>query len=128
MSRWHRRAPRGGPGGRRGWAQADPKGQGVPGASGLAGGVGLNTNSGNVGLAIATGALSRVVGVAAAGIILLFAFMPIVVGMLALMPAPVIGAGLIYTACFLIGAGIQLVQSRMMDARRTFTIGLSYEW
>ena len=51
--------------------------------------------------------------------------MPVVIGAISLMPAPVIGAGLIYTACFLIGSGIQLVQSRMMDARRTFTIGLA---
>lgn len=94
-------------------------------SSGLLGGVGVVISPGNVGLSIATGALSRVIGIAVGAIFLVLAFMPQALGAFALMPAPVIGAGLIYVACYLLTSGTQLIVSRMLDARRTFIIGLA---
>jgi NCS2 family nucleobase:cation symporter-2 len=63
--------------------------------------------------------------VAVALAFLAFAFMPKVIAGLALMPSPVIGAGLIYVACYLMTSGVHLIVSRMLDARRTFIIGLA---
>ncbi len=93
--------------------------------SGLLGGVGVVISPGNVGLSIATGALSRVIGVAVGLVFLALAFMPQALAAFALMPSPVIGAGLMYVACYLITSGVQLIVSRMLDSRRTFIIGLA---
>jgi xanthine permease XanP len=41
------------------------------------------------------------------------------------MPDPVMGAILIYVACYMILAGIQVITSRMIDARRTFVVGIA---
>ncbi|WP_331822690.1 solute carrier family 23 protein [Aurantimonas sp. A2-1-M11] len=94
-------------------------------SAGLLGGVGLGIGAGNVGLSIATGALSRVIGVATGFLFLALAVMPQLMAAFALMPSPVIGAGLIYVACYLVTSGTQLIVSRMLDARRTFVIGLA---
>ena len=93
--------------------------------AGLLGGMGLGISGGSVGLARATGATARVLGWFVAGLFVLLAFMPKVTAAVALMPSPVMGAGLIYVACHLVTAGAELITSRMLDARRTYTIGLS---
>ena len=41
------------------------------------------------------------------------------------MPQPVMGAILVYVACFMILAGVQVMTSRMLDARKTFVVGIS---
>src|SRR5215471_12617404 len=41
------------------------------------------------------------------------------------MPMPVIGAMLIYSACFIVLGGVQLLTSRMLDSRRIFAVGVS---
>lgn len=41
------------------------------------------------------------------------------------MPDPAVGAVLIYSACFIILGGFQLLASRMLDARRIFAVGIS---
>ncbi len=41
------------------------------------------------------------------------------------MPTPVIGATLIYAVSFMIIAGLQIIMSRMPDARKTFVVGVS---
>lgn len=93
--------------------------------SGALGGVGTGISSGGIGLAVATGATSRIIAFAIAAIFLLLVFFPKVAAGLALMPSPVMGAGLIYVACFLVTSGVQLIVSRLMDSRRTFIVGLS---
>jgi xanthine permease XanP len=54
----------------------------------------------------------------------LLAFLPKVAAVLALIPSPVMGAGLIYVACHLVSSGTELIASRMLDARRIYVIGL----
>lgn len=93
-------------------------------ASGAIGGVGLGVSAGSVGLAIATGAMARSIGIVTAAIFVALAFLPKATAMLALIPAPVLGAGLIYVACHLIASGTELIASRMLDARRIYVIGL----
>src|SRR3546814_5186075 len=53
------------------------------------------------------------------------AFIPKLTGAIALMPHPVMGAGLLYTSCFLVISGVELIVSRLLDSRRTFIVGLS---
>jgi NCS2 family nucleobase:cation symporter-2 len=42
-----------------------------------------------------------------------------------MMPRPVMGALLLFAACFILINGIQTMSSRMLDARRTLVIGLA---
>jgi xanthine permease XanP len=95
-------------------------------ASGLLGGMGTSMSAANVGLSMATGATSRSIGYVVGLFFILMVFLPKVSVILALMPPPVMGAGLLYVASYLIASGIQLIMSRMMDSRRTFMVGLSF--
>jgi xanthine permease XanP len=93
--------------------------------SGSVGNMGQSTSSANVGLSIATGATSRRIGFACGGILILLAFVPKLAVLFAIMPNPVIGALLLFTVCFMIVAGVQIITSRMMDSRKTFVVGVS---
>jgi hypothetical protein len=93
--------------------------------AGTLGGIPTGVSSAHVGLAFATGAASRIVAAAAAGLLFLALFTPKVVTALAIMPRPVIGALMAYTAAYMLVAGMELIQSRMLSERRMFTVGLS---
>jgi xanthine permease XanP len=93
--------------------------------SGLMGGVAQNNASACLGLEIATGVTSRVIAVAAGLIVISLAFIPGLAGTFAVMPVPVMGALLIYATCFLMLGGLQVMTSRMLDARRVFAIGVA---
>src|SRR3546814_4020866 len=94
-------------------------------SAGVLGGVGTAVGAGNIGLAAATGATSRTIGIAAGLMFITLAFIPKLTGAIALMPHPVMGAGLLYTSCFLVISGVELIVSRLLDSRRTFIVGLS---
>lgn len=93
--------------------------------AGLLGGAGQSTFSSNVGLAIATKATSRHVALPCGIILILLAFCPKLSAVFTVMPQPVMGAILVYVACFMILAGVQLLTSRMLDARKIFVVGIS---
>jgi xanthine permease XanP len=93
--------------------------------SGLLGAMGQSTSSSNIGLSIGTGATSRVIAYATGGILVLLAFVPKLAAIFVIMPKPVMGAALIYVASFMIVTGIQIIMSRMLDARKTFVVGIS---
>jgi xanthine permease XanP len=95
------------------------------GLSGLLGGIGQSTFSSNVGLSLATGATSRLIAIPCGILMILLAFLPKLAAFFAAMPDPVMGAILIYVACYMILAGIQVITSRMIDARRTFVVGIA---
>jgi NCS2 family nucleobase:cation symporter-2 len=95
------------------------------GLSGLLGGIGQSTFSSNVGLSLATGATSRLIAIPCGILLILLAFLPKLAAFFAVMPEPVMGAILIYVACYMILAGIQVITSRMLDARRTFVVGIA---
>ena len=94
------------------------------GLSGLLGGIGQSTFSSNVGLSLATGATSRSIAIPCGIIMMLVAFFPKLAAFFAVMPDPVMGAILVYVACYMILAGIQVITSRMLDARRIFVVGV----
>jgi xanthine permease XanP len=93
--------------------------------SGLLGGVGQSTFSSNVGLSMATGATSRVIAWPAGLLCVALAFFPRLAAVFSIMPDPVIGAVVVYVACFMISGGLQVMMSRMLDARRIFVIGIA---
>ncbi len=53
------------------------------------------------------------------------AFFPKAATIVAALPSPAVGAVLIYSACFIILGGLQLLTSRMLDARRIFAVGIA---
>jgi NCS2 family nucleobase:cation symporter-2 len=94
-------------------------------ASGLLGSIGVNSSPTCAGLTAATGVTSRVVGFAVGGILIALGFLPMLTGLFVMMPRPVMGALLLFAACFILINGIQTMSSRMLDARRTLVIGLA---
>jgi len=93
--------------------------------AGLGGGMGQSTFSSNVGLSMATGATSRSIALPIGLILILLAFFPKLAATFAVIPQPVMGAVLVYVACFMILGGMQVLTSRMLDARKTFVIGIA---
>ena len=93
--------------------------------SGLGGALGQSPSSSNIGLSIATGATSRTIAYATGGILIALAFLPKAAAIFVIMPTPVMGASLVFAVSFMILAGIQIMLSRMIDARKTFVIGTS---
>jgi NCS2 family nucleobase:cation symporter-2 len=87
---------------------------------------GVNSASAAVGLASATGILSRQVAYAIAGLLVLLAFLPKIGVLLFLMPGAVAGPALLFAATFMFVNGLEIMTSRLLDARRTFVIGLSF--
>lgn len=94
-------------------------------AAGLTGGLGQSTSSTNIGLSIATATTSRRIGITLGIILIVLSFFPPIGSFFAIMPKPVLGATMIFAISFMIAAGIQIITSRMLDARKTFLLGIS---
>jgi xanthine permease XanP len=77
----------------------------------------------NAGLVPATGVASRVVARAIAALLLLAGIVPAFAGLLTIMPPPVMAAGLLFPAAFIMINGVQIISSRVLDTRRTVVIG-----
>jgi NCS2 family nucleobase:cation symporter-2 len=93
---------------------------------GMFGAHGVSTYTSSVGLAAATGVTSRQVGYAIGGIFIVLAFMPKASAVFLVMPAPVVGAATLFTSAIIFINGLQIITSRLLDARRTFVIGLAF--
>jgi NCS2 family nucleobase:cation symporter-2 len=93
--------------------------------SGFLGGIGQNTTSSSIGISIATGTTSRAIALPLGLLVIGLAFFPGLATIVAAMPGPAVGAVLIYSACFIILGGLNLLTSRMLDARRIFAVGIS---
>jgi NCS2 family nucleobase:cation symporter-2 len=86
---------------------------------------GLNSSTGAVGLAAATGVTSRHVAYSVAAILLVLAFVPKLGFLFYLMPRPVAGAALVFSSTFIVINGLEIMTSRLLDARKTLVIGLA---
>lgn len=106
----------------RGGVAADGLGTFVAGALGT---FGVNASPSCVALSAATGVTARTVAYVIAAMLAVAAFLPGVAMTLAIMPKPVVAAALMFTACFLLINGMQLITSRMLDSRKTFVVGLT---
>jgi xanthine permease XanP len=93
-------------------------------AAGVLGVYGMTVSTANVGLVAATGVASRRISFAIAGILALLALQPTLIGLLTIMPLPVMTAAMLFTSVFIIISGVQIITSRVLDARRTLVIGL----
>jgi xanthine permease XanP len=94
--------------------------------SGLMGSSGLNSNSSSVGLSSAMGITSRSVGFATGIAFILFSIVPIASIGFAAMPVPVMGASLFFTSAFVFTSGLQMITTRLLDARKVLVIGFSF--
>src|SRR5579883_3396942 len=93
--------------------------------AGLLGVLGCNTQSSANGMANATGVASRHVAFWLGLMLIVFAFFPVVPAALVAMPRAVVGASFLFTASFIMISGLQIITSRLLDARRTFIIGIA---
>jgi xanthine permease XanP len=93
-------------------------------AAGGMGGMAPSTSSACVGLAIATRTLARRVAVVGSVALLVLACCPKLLALFVLLPDPVEAAMLGYVCCFMLASGCGLMTSRMLDLRRTFTVGI----
>lgn len=92
--------------------------------SGILGGSYLGMSSTSNALAFATGVTSRLVGVAAGIILILFSFSSKLMAVIMAMPDPVLGGVLAFIASYLIVSGAQLALTRMLSPRRMIVIGI----
>ena len=90
----------------------------------LVNGLPMAASGGAVSLAAASGCSSRYLGYWTAGLLLLVAMIPKLIGVWLLLPAPVMGALLLYLATFTTLSGLQLIASRMLDNRRVLAVGV----
>ncbi len=92
-------------------------------AAGLLGTYGLTISTANVGLVAATGVASRYIAFVIAAILAIAAFQPTLIGILTIMPAPVMASALLFTAVFIMISGVQIISTRVLDPRRTLVVG-----
>ena len=92
---------------------------------GLLGTMGQTTSSGSVGLSVATGATSRQIAFGTGFCFLVFAFLPKIAALFAIMPQPVIGVILMVEIAFVVPTAMQICSSRMLNSRRMFVLGIS---
>jgi NCS2 family nucleobase:cation symporter-2 len=91
--------------------------------AGIAGAVGTSTATAAVGLASATGVASRYVAYAIGALFIVLGLTPKLATLLAVMPRAVMVGALLFTICFIVINGLQIIGSRLLDARRTLVIG-----
>ncbi len=92
--------------------------------AGLFGTYGLSISTANVGLVAATGIASRVIAFAVATLLALVALQPTLIGILTIMPRPVMASALLFTAVFIMIGGVQIIATRVLDGRRTLVVGM----
>lgn len=92
---------------------------------GLLGVVGMGSAPSLVGVSQASGATSRYIAFAVCGVCALLACLPKLAAVFLALPESVVGAGLMFTASFMIAGGIQIIAARDLDTRKTFVVGVS---
>jgi hypothetical protein len=85
----------------------------------------IGTSSANIGLAHVTGVAARRVGTVAGLLLIGLAFFPQIAAFIIQIPQPVVGAIIVYTAGYMMVAGMELILSRLLNSRRTFMVGVS---
>lgn len=83
-------------------------------------------SGGAVALAAASGCTARTLAFWTGGLLILFSVVPKVIGFWFLMPDSVTGALFLFLATFTTVNGIQLVASRVLDARKVLAIGMGF--
>ena len=94
-------------------------------AASIIGGLGGSTYSSSVGMSTAAGVTARVIGFWVGGLLVVLSLFPVVAALMVSIPGPVMGAAIIFTGCFVLINGLQIITDRLLDARRTFIVGLA---
>lgn len=94
--------------------------------SALLGGAGISASGSSVGLTAAARATSRVIGYVAAAFFLVASLFPMFAVFIIGAPRPVLGAALVFLSCSLLISGISIMSSRLLDARKTFCLGIAF--
>jgi len=92
---------------------------------GFLGGVATDSSASNVGLSAATGATSRSIAWIAGGLFILLGFFPKISALITIMPAPVMGAIIVFVTSFMILSGIQIIMTTTLNTRKIFILGIS---
>lgn len=92
---------------------------------GATGTVSGGTSTAHIGLVHASGVAAWRVGVAAGLALMLASLFPPLAALLVMIPTPVVGGILVYAAAYMISTGIEMIMSRLMTSRRSFTVGLA---
>ncbi len=92
---------------------------------GCLGTVGMGSAPSLVGVTQASGATSRVIAYAVAGVAAVLACSPKLSAVFLALPESVVGGGLVFTASFMVAGGIQIIAARELDARKTFVVGVA---
>jgi xanthine permease XanP len=93
--------------------------------SGAIGAFGMHVLPANIAVVAATGIASRRIGYAIATVLVLLCAIPGLTAVLVVMPRGVMAATLVFSACFILVAGLQIITSRLLDGRRTIVVGAS---
>lgn len=93
--------------------------------SGLIGTCAFNVTVTGSGLAAATGVTSRRVAYAMAALLAFLAISPAAASVFAAIPDAVAGAIFLFTSCFVITSGVEVMASRLLDTRRMLVVGLA---
>ena len=93
--------------------------------AGLVGGTMLTSATAGIGLASAVGITSRKVAYLAGIMLSVLAFFPSLTGIFTLVPVSVLGAVLLYSACYVMAGGFSVLSECVMDDRRIFSVFLS---
>jgi NCS2 family nucleobase:cation symporter-2 len=91
--------------------------------AGVLGTIGTNSAPSLVGVSKGSGATSRFIAFSASAFLVVFALIPKYAVLFQMLPEPVVGAAMVFTASFMISGGIQIIVSRNVDSRTTFVIG-----
>ena len=67
---------------------------------------------------------AAIIAFAVAALLVLAALQPTLIGILTIMPRPVMAAALLFTAVFIMIGGVQIISTRVLDGRRTLVIGM----
>jgi NCS2 family nucleobase:cation symporter-2 len=93
--------------------------------SGVLGAMAVDTSSGNVGLAAATKAVSRWIGIVAGIMVLIAGFFTRISLLISIIPPPVVGAALTFAIVFMVITGFQEIFSVKLDQKKIAVVGLS---
>jgi xanthine permease XanP len=94
--------------------------------SALIGGGGLASSGSSVGLSAASRTTSRILGYTVAMGFLILSLVPRFALVVLTLPQPVLGAVLVFLSCSLMISGVTIMSSRLLDARKTFTLGIAF--
>jgi xanthine permease XanP len=94
--------------------------------SALIGGGGISAAGASVSLTAAARATSRRIGYAVGVGFLILSLVPRFSLLILTVPQPVMGAVLVFLSCSLMISGVSTMSSRLLDTRKTFTLGIAF--